>query len=186
MNPATMLGEARALHAAGDRLLVEESTGDDSFRVFPTHAMILSALAAEVALKAAICRERNIDNAQQLKAVVRSAEKRGSPHNLSILFSLLTTEEQAALKERVLDTIPQTQTIVGIFNQDKLTDIPAITVRMESTSFEQQLENVSLCFEEWRYSYELPLRLINKTFLRCLGEAAIHLFQRPSDWPESP
>lgn len=181
MHFESMLQQAANLLSAADRLLVEEPADSGMHEAFPLEALVLTALGAEIALKAAICCARSIDNPADLKALVRTTAKAKhvSAHDLSVLFRLLSAQEQEALRKNVLSAIPHEQIFTAVMNRDERWEPRSVRFDFRSGStFEAELSAVRLCFEELRYTYEPSMRIINRTFLRCFAESTIDLVSR--------
>jgi len=172
MNFELMLHQASAMLGAADRVLFEEAGGDGTN--FPIEALIFTSLSAEIALKAGVCKTRGISEPRDLMSLIRATGNGPSAHDLAAIFSLLSAHEQAALREDVIATIPQTQGFLGTSDQGELQEFPPVT--FSPSMFQARLDSVRRCFEDWRYSYEPPLKIVNLTFLQCLARSSIALF----------
>lgn len=169
MHLESMLQQSQNLMHGADRLDLEVAT-EEGIQTLPIQAMLLRALSAEISLKAAICRTHSITDPRALKKLIWATGSR-SAHDLRALFSLLSSTEKSTIRKRFMDVLPQTQTFLLVVNINDAEPTPAWQVEIDSNTFDAQLELAKLCFEEWRYSYELPSSVMSTSFIERFAKA---------------
>lgn len=171
--PDIFANHVARLRGAARRLEEERQAphGNEAFPVqtFPTDALVLLALGAEIGLKALICHERGLADTKAIRGLIPGHWNR---HDLRLLFGLLSPGTQAAIESRTFDLLPQEQTFLAAFRFDEPTE-PDLSLSLQGgTSFAAWLDGARLTFEAWRYHYEEPeLGPLNVSMLHAFAEA---------------
>jgi hypothetical protein len=143
--PRLMAREAFTLGEAARqlRLELEEHTG---YRKHIVAAVLLDALAIEIALKCIFTVERNFQEVADIKKELKQSER----HDLRAIFDRLSGTTKADLDRRFWELMPPKRTMVGIPGHDDL-----VTFReSHDGSFAGRLGELRKAFETFRYAYE--------------------------------
>jgi hypothetical protein len=174
-----MADHADGLLDACERLKEERTTATGT-QAYPVQAVILASLAAEIGMKALICRRTGASSVRELAAHL---DRGASGHDLEMLFSKLTADEQRAVRLRMVDHLDAgpIQHLYVETSQDGefLPEGEQVELDLKLLPFDQEIRRARLCFEHWRYSYEAETRYVNASFVEALARAVVDQFTPP-------
>ena len=151
LNWVQMKNHSIMLVAAYRRLIEERprEDGQPGVEVPKPAALVMAALAIEIRFKSLICRQRNITDVVQLKAL----KVPDGGHNLYELYQLLDDETKFMLSagfDKYYGGNIETMIVTnGFIDDDQLEGL------LTPKSFDEELMRASRTFMDWRYSYEL-------------------------------
>ncbi|UNK57159.1 hypothetical protein MNQ95_13635 [Pseudoxanthomonas daejeonensis] len=165
------------LVAAYRRLIDEQPRGDGKAgtEVPAPAALVMGALAIEIAFKALICKQNNISETAQLRALRVS----DGGHNLLELFGHLDAETQFLFTAGFDKHF--TQNRETIIMTSLVLDEALVEEFLRPKSFHEELALASRTFVDWRYSYELDYVSAHISFMKYLVGRVSLLFGIPED-----
>lgn len=172
LNLLAMRDHATMLAAASRRLVEDRPTGDgrDEVEVFPLAALVMSALATKIAMKALISRGQGFATVRELGTHVGRAHG----HDMEHLFRLLPASSQRYIRRRIEASRPKHWAYITLVKQEALEALPdARRASLLTNGFEAELKLLGKPFERWRYGYEQSLLICNTTFLELLMDATL-------------
>ena len=170
------------LHAA-ERLLVDEKVSQRKTRYYPVQALVLTALSAEIGMKALIC-ERT--GAWTVKELRKQLPKDSRGHDLKVLYSALSKAEQTRIKQSVNKFMSINPARFLFTDYDMKRTTGKVPVNLGVLSFDDELQRAKLVFEEWRYTYEAAHLFANATFIEALARAVVEEISDDKDPGTSP
>ena len=173
---AEMASEARGFIQAQKRLLQEVEDQGGLREHFPTPAIVLGALAAEIALKALIARDNEITQQAELRKFCRGP--RSGPdrsHDLEYLYSSTSPKTRATVRHECLVELNCCDFAYYLTRGEFLN-----SSEFKTMSFEFLLKDHSKSFVEWRYVYEPGTLQAAPAFLASLANAAIYALNEPA------
>lgn len=173
---AEMASEARGFIQAQRRLLQEVKDQDGLPENFPTPAIVLGALAAEIALKALVARDNGITQQAELRKFFRGP--RSGPdlsHDLEYLYSSTSPKTRTTVRRECLVELNCCDFAYYLTRGEFLN-----SSEFNTMSFEFLLRDHSKSFVDWRYVYEPGTLQAAPAFLASLATAAIYALNEPA------
>jgi hypothetical protein len=180
LDPEKMYKQARLLSDAARHLDSFEPQSDKE-QEFTVPAIVLWALASEIALKAMVCVNHSVTTPFQIAKLCQTGVK---PHHLGALYWLLTEAQRLNLDTLVKANMPKQQRVVALPDQDNICHIDSQQIKVFPV--EQSIQTRSMDFENWRYQYENYGLVGQPTYSQCLAECLLKLLERelPALFPE--
>jgi hypothetical protein len=170
-----MASEARDFVESQKRLLQVIEDHDGFREHFPTAAIVLGALAAEIALKALVARDNNITKQRKLREFVRGPEDGPDmSHNLEFLFSKTSPGSQQVIR-REWSLQLEGADLVYYLTRGSFQN----ATEFKTMTFEFLLRDHSASFVKWRYVYEPKELQAAPLFVGALALAAIEALNTP-------